>query len=160
MGADLTITQDESASRPEPVGGIVARSSPLRGTEIAGDLLVRCLDEVPVLAVLAALAEGETWMRDASELRAKESDRIESVAAMLRALGAEVETTRDSIRIQGQESLAGGTVEARGDHRIAMSAVVAGCAARGPVTIDDVRSIATSDPTFLDRMVQLGAPLD
>jgi 3-phosphoshikimate 1-carboxyvinyltransferase len=158
MGAELAIAPATSGDPgPEPVGTITSRAGPLAGIELGGELVLRALDEIPILAVAAAFATGETWIRDAGELRVKESDRIASIAAMIRGLGGEVETTADTLRIVGSGRLRGGRVETHGDHRIAMSAIVAGCAAEGEVEIDDVAAIATSDPTFLDRMVQLGA---
>ena len=158
MGADLTI--DETGSEgPEPVGSIRARSSALRGVTISGSLLLRAADEVPILAVAAVAATGETVIRDAAELRVKESDRIEAAADLVRSLGGEADVGADSIRIRGRGFLTGGTVACRGDHRLAMSALVAGCAARGPVSVDDVGPVATSDPTFLDRLTQLGGQL-
>lgn len=158
MGADLQI-MDMIEEGPEPVATLRARSRPLHGTTIGGELLLRSIDEVPVLAVAAAAAEGETLFRDARELRMKESDRIEATAALVRALGAEAETGPDWLRISGRGGLCGGRVEAQGDHRIAMSALVAGIAASDPVSVDDTSSIATSDPTFIDRLIQLGADL-
>jgi 3-phosphoshikimate 1-carboxyvinyltransferase len=122
-------------------------------------MLLRSIDEVPILAVAAAAAEGETLFRDARELRLKESDRIEATASLVRALGAEAETGPDWLRIAGRGRLKGGRVESRGDHRIAMSALVAGVAASDAVSVDDTSSIATSDPTFIDRLAQLGADL-
>jgi 3-phosphoshikimate 1-carboxyvinyltransferase len=122
--------------------------------------LVRSIDEVPILALAAAGAEGETVFRDARELRVKESDRLEGTAAFIRAIGGEAEVGPDWLAIKGQGRIGGGAVEARGDHRIAMSALIAGLASSGgPVHLDDAGPIATSDPTFIDRLVQLGAEL-
>ena len=158
MGADLTISEEKS-DQPEPIGSIRVRASSLKGTTIGGSLLLRAMDEVPVLGIAAAAAEGETLIRDARELRVKESDRLESTASMVRCLGGEVEVGADWMRIAGRGYLTGGKVETRGDHRIAMSAIVAGCAARSAVWIDDAGAIATSDPTFLDSMRRLGVEL-
>jgi 3-phosphoshikimate 1-carboxyvinyltransferase len=158
MGVELTITE-EKTDQPEPVGSIRVRASALRGTTIDGSLLVRAMDEVPVLGVAAVAAEGDTLIRDARELRVKESDRLASTASLIRSLGGEVEVGADWMRITGRGFLSGGHVEAQGDHRIAMSAVVAGCAARGAVHVDDTSSIATSDPTFLESVRRLGVGL-
>ena len=158
MGARLEI-EDIDEEGPEPVATIRARGCPLHGTTIEGEMLLRSIDEVPILAVAAAAAEGETLFRDARELRLKESDRIEATACLVRALGAEAETGPDWLRVNGRGRLEGGRVESRGDHRIAMSALVAGVAACGDVSLDDTSSIATSDPTFIDRLVQLGGDL-
>jgi 3-phosphoshikimate 1-carboxyvinyltransferase len=158
MGADLTITE-EKTDQPEPIGSIRVRACSLRGTTIERALLLRAMDEVPVLGVAATAADGETLIRDAGELRVKESDRLESTASLIRCLGGEVEVGADWMRVSGRGFLGGGRIEARGDHRIAMSAIVAGCAAQGAVHVDDVSSIATSDPTFLESMRRLGVGL-
>ncbi|MBD3162885.1 MAG: 3-phosphoshikimate 1-carboxyvinyltransferase [Candidatus Eisenbacteria bacterium] len=158
MGAAIEAEPREGAG-PEPIGTIRIRAAKLRGTVIAGPLLVRAIDEVPVLAVAAAAADGETWFRDAGELRVKESDRIESTAQLVRSLGVEVETGPDWIRIVGRPDWTGGTVDAQGDHRIAMSALVAGCRAAEGVRVDDVRPVETSDPRFLATIASLGADL-
>jgi 3-phosphoshikimate 1-carboxyvinyltransferase len=158
MGAEIEIAPSPDAG-PEPVGNLRARSSGLRGATISGPLTLRALDEVPILAVAAVAAEGETVIRDARELRVKESDRIESTAALARALGATVETGDDWIAIQGCGRIRGGRVETHGDHRIAMSALVAGCASREGVAVDRADAIATSDPSFLSGLAELGADL-
>lgn len=158
MGADIVI-EEEDVSGPEPVGTIHVRSAPLRGTVIEGELLLRAIDEVPILSVAAAAAYGETHFLGATELRVKESDRIESSASLARGLGAEVETGTDRLAIRGKGELHGCVVASHGDHRIAMSAIVAGCAARGPVEVDDATQIATSDPEFLAQISRLGADL-
>jgi 3-phosphoshikimate 1-carboxyvinyltransferase len=158
MGANLEVGEVEEEG-PEATGTIRARGCSLRGTVVEGEMLLRAIDEVPVLAVAAAAAEGETLFRDARELRMKESDRIEATASLVRSLGAEAETGPDWLRIVGRGRLTGGVVASHGDHRIAMSALVAGLAASEAVHLDDIGSIATSDPTFIDRLVQLGADL-
>jgi 3-phosphoshikimate 1-carboxyvinyltransferase len=158
MGADLAITE-EKTDQPEPIGAIRVRASSLRGVTIDGPLLVRTMDEIPVVAVAATAAEGETLIRDARELRVKESDRLESTASLVRCLGGDVELGDDWMRIAGRGFVDGGQVEAHGDHRIAMSAIVAGCAARGAVHLDDTSAIATSDPTFLESVRSLGVEL-
>lgn len=158
MGAEIEVAEAPAAG-PEPVGRVRIRSSRLRGTTIAGDLLVRCIDEIPILAVAAAAAEGVTEIRDARELRVKESDRLATSGDMARALGAEVELGEDRLTIRGSGGMAGGAVRTHGDHRIAMSAIVAGCAARGHVTVDDASPIPTSDPGFVSEMRRLGANL-
>jgi 3-phosphoshikimate 1-carboxyvinyltransferase len=158
MGARIEI-EEEPVTGPEPVGTIHVRSAPLHGTRIEGSLLIRALDEVPILSVAAASAAGETIFSGGAELRVKESDRIESSADLARVLGAEAETLPDGLVIRGKGNLSGGAVQSRGDHRIAMSALVAGCAANAPVVVDDARSIATSDPEFLSTLSGLGADL-
>lgn len=146
----------------DPVADLVlsrGAGDKLVGTVVAGDLTVRSLDELPILAVVAARATGTTDFQDAKELRFKESDRIATTCTMLRNLGVEVEERPDGFAVEG---LAGKpfracAVEAAGDHRIAMSAVVAGLGADGPVTVNDVDNVATSFPTFAETINALGA---
>jgi 3-phosphoshikimate 1-carboxyvinyltransferase len=133
----------------------------LRATEIAGDLAVRAIDELPVLAVLAARAHGTTTIRDAGELRVKESDRIATTCAMLRGFGVTCEPRPDGMVIEGRPDgrLAAARVHADGDHRIAMAAAVAGLVADGPSEIDDADNVATSYPGFAAALTQLGATI-
>jgi 3-phosphoshikimate 1-carboxyvinyltransferase len=154
MGAHVEheIQQTEG---PEPRGRISASSSPLRPTQVGGDEIPRLIDEIPVLAVAAACAQGSSRFSDVGELRFKESDRIRSTCDLLRALGVEVEEEADAFVVHGTGRLRGGWVEAHDDHRIAMAARVAGCAAEGEVVVDSLRMIATSDPGFLGRLEML-----
>jgi len=147
MGAPITLANEREVSG-EPVADIRVRHAPLRGFEAAGELVVRALDEWPVIAVAAAVAEGPTLIRDAEELRVKESDRIASTAAMLRALGAEVEERPDGMRIAGGAALRGGLVESRGDHRIAMAAAVAALIAEGDTELRGSGAVDISYPEF------------
>jgi len=133
----------------EPVADILVRSSILKGIEIKGDVVPRAIDEFPVISVAAAVAQGRTTIRDAHELRVKETDRIAAMAANLRLAGVTVEETGDGMVIDGVERLAGCAAESRGDHRIAMSMLVAGLTAVGEISVDDTACIATSFPTFL-----------
>ncbi|MED5372298.1 MAG: 3-phosphoshikimate 1-carboxyvinyltransferase [Myxococcota bacterium] len=146
MGADLEVL-DLRESGGEPIGDLRIRHAHLQGTTVSGDLIPRLIDEVPVLAIAAAFAEGETVISDAHELRVKESDRIAATAAGLRACGGQVEETPDGMIIQGGR-LSGGQVTSFGDHRIAMSFCVAGCAADGEVHVSDTENVSTSFPTF------------
>lgn len=154
MGGDITLV-DERELSGEPVADLLVRSSALRGIEIGGDLVPRAIDEFPVVAVAAALAEGTTTVRDARELRVKETDRIAATAANLRSAGVAVEETDDGMIVTGRGRLDGCTVESRGDHRIAMAMLVGGLAAAGPVTVRDTACIATSFPTFLPLLEQV-----
>ena len=153
MGAPITLANEREVSG-EPVADIRVRhapdaaNAPLRGFEASGELVVRALDEWPVIAVAAAIADGPTLIRDAEELRVKESDRIASTAAMLRALGAEVEERPDGMRIAGGASLRGGLVESRGDHRIAMAAAVAAQVAEGETELSGGEAVDISYPEF------------
>jgi 3-phosphoshikimate 1-carboxyvinyltransferase len=154
MGADLAIEEERTVGG-EPVGDIVVRSSRLEGTHIGGELLLRAVDEVPVLAVAAAFAHGRTVIADASELRVKESDRITSVASQLTALGAHVEEQADGMTIEGGSPLKGGAVRSFGDHRLAMALAVAALAAGGEVRIDGAEAASVSYPAFWDDLAAL-----
>jgi len=147
MGADLTVLNEHMVSG-EPVGDLRVRSAQLRGTLVAGELIPRLIDEIPVLALAAACAEGTTVVRDAADLRAKESDRLQAVARELGALGARVAETPDGLVIEGGGRLAGGEATSHGDHRIAMMAAIAGLVADRPVRIEDVSCVGTSYPGF------------
>lgn len=149
MGADVVV-RDLKEEGGEPVGTVAVRASRLHGVVIGGDLIPRAIDELPVLAVAASLAEGETVIRDAAELRVKESDRVEALARELGRLGARIEPQPDGLAIVGMRRLRGGPVRSGGDHRIAMALAVAGLCADGPVTIDDPACIETSFPGFAD----------
>lgn len=154
MGADITITNRRDEGQ-EPVGDVTVRSSALRGTEIGGDLIPRLIDEIPVLAVAAAYAHGATRVKDAEELRAKESDRITTVAAELRKLGAEVEPAEDGLAVAGGGELAGAPVQSYGDHRLAMAMAVAALAAEGETHIEDAACVDVSYPAFWKHLEQL-----
>ena len=156
MGASIEV-RPLAESGPEPAADIVVRPSALRGTVVEADEVPRLIDEIPILAVAAAQAEGVTEFRGAGELRVKESDRIAAVVTALRALGVEAEERADGIAVQGRarEPFAGGTVDAHGDHRIAMSFIVAGLSAREPVRVRGCRWIATSDPSFFVSMERI-----
>jgi 3-phosphoshikimate 1-carboxyvinyltransferase len=144
MGARVT------TSGPGTTATIRAQYAPLVATSVGGAEVAGLIDEIPILAVAAALAEGTTVVRDAAELRVKESDRIASVVAALSALGVSVEPLPDGIVVHGRagEPFAGGTIDARGDHRIAMAMAIAGLVSRAPVVIAGWESVATSYPTF------------
>jgi len=133
----------------EPVADLLIQGQDLiRPFTIAGDLVPALIDEIPVLAVLATQAEGVTQIRDAAELRVKESDRIEQMALGLRAMGADIETHPDGMTISGPTPLQGATINAAGDHRLAMAFAVAGLVAEGETVIEGAESVATSYPDF------------
>jgi len=154
MGADVTVSE-RGETCGEPVGGIRVRSGGLSGTVVGGDLIPRLIDEIPVLAVAAACARGTTVIRDAAELRVKESDRIAGVAGLLAAMGADVRTTGDGLVVNGGRPLSGTVVDARGDHRLAMAGAVAGLAARGETVIPDGDVIDVSFPGFAGLLASL-----
>jgi 3-phosphoshikimate 1-carboxyvinyltransferase len=162
MGAPVTAAAPV-VEGGEPVADLTAAGGAgLRATEIAGDVTVRAIDEIPILAVLAARAAGATVIRDAEELRVKESDRIATTAAMLGAFGVAVEVRADGLVVEGRPDrpLAAARVDAAGDHRIAMAAAVAGLCADGPTRIDDCDNVATSYPGFVAALRGLGARVD
>lgn len=147
MGGHIELLDERNPSG-EPVADILVKSSLLKGIEIGGDLVPRAIDEFPVISVAAAMAEGLTVIRDARELRVKETDRIAAISEGLKALGASIEALDDGMRIEGGAELHGGRVESRGDHRIAMSLAVAALNATSPVTIEDTLCTETSFPGF------------
>lgn len=152
VGSDLTRGNERVVSG-EPVADLSVRAGRLRGVKILPELAPRLIDELPLVAVLAAFAEGKTVVHGAAELRVKESDRVATVAAGLRAIGVEVEEHPDGWTIHGRAGrVRGGTVDAAGDHRIAMAFMVAGLAARDGVTVLGAESARVSDPGFLNRL--------
>jgi 3-phosphoshikimate 1-carboxyvinyltransferase len=157
MGGRLSVEALRSVGG-EPVADVSARGAALRGIEIGGALAVRAIDELPLLAALAAHADGPTVIRDAAELRVKESDRVASTVAMLRAFGAEAEEQPDGLVVSGRARLAG-VVDSHGDHRIAMAGAVCALALDGESRILDVDNIATSFPGFAAALTALGAAL-
>ncbi len=154
MGADITITARHDVGE-EPCGTLRVRPSALQGADIPPALVPLAIDEFPVVFVAAALASGETRVSGAGELRHKESDRIGTMVAGLRALGVEAEELPDGALIRGG-TLGGGTVDSQGDHRVAMSFAVAGARASGPVEILDTANVATSYPGFVAQARAIG----
>ncbi|MXW31417.1 MAG: 3-phosphoshikimate 1-carboxyvinyltransferase [Chloroflexi bacterium] len=155
MGADVSV-ENERTEGGEPVADLVARSSSLRATEIGGDLIPRLVDEVPVLALAACFAEGTTVIRDASELRVKESDRLMASRVELSRSGAQVEELDDGLRITGGRALQGATHRTYADHRIALTMGIAGLVATGETTIQSAQTASVSYPTFWDDLGSLG----
>lgn len=158
MGADIRVIGERNAGG-EPVADLVANAAELHGTEIGGDLVVRTIDEFPILAVAATQASGETLVRDAAELRVKETDRIAITVAELQRLGAQVEARPDGFLVHGPTSLHGAAVASHGDHRQAMALVVAGLVARGETIVQDVDCIPDSFPGFEAALIRLGGLL-
>lgn len=160
MGADIAVTA-EGLEGGEPVGDLVVRYAPLHGTTVDGDLVVRMIDEFPVFAVVAASAHGLTEVRDAAELRHKESDRLAVLCRQLARLGVAVDEQPDGFRMQAMGHVPGGaTVAAEGDHRLAMSLALAGLAARAPVCVEDAEILAESFPDFTAALSALGAQVE
>lgn len=159
MGAELVV-ENGRLEAGEPVADVTVRHSPLRGVEVGGAMIPRAIDELPVLAVLATQARGRTVVRDAAELRVKETDRIATVAAELRRLGAAVEERPDGFVVEGPARLQSAPVSSHGDHRLAMALAVAGLVAKGALLIEDTACIADSYPGFVRALRKLGAQLE
>jgi 3-phosphoshikimate 1-carboxyvinyltransferase len=158
MGADIRL-ENPRTHGGETVADVVARGSSLRGVEVPADRAPSMIDEYPILAVAAAFAEGRSLMHGLSELRVKESDRLAAVIAGLRACGVDAHDEGDTLMVEGcgGPPPGNGHVIAHDDHRIAMSFLVMGLAARGAVSVDSADMIATSFPTFVSLMRSLGA---
>jgi 3-phosphoshikimate 1-carboxyvinyltransferase len=133
---------------PEPTASVRVCSSALQGAEVAAEEVPALIDELPLVALLGCFAEGETIVRGAGELRAKESDRIAGVVEGLAALGAEIEARPDGFAVRGTGGLRGGSLNARGDHRMAMLGAVAGVASREGVEVEGFDAVEVSYPRF------------
>ncbi len=154
MGAHITL-ENQASLGDEPIADILPQPSRLRGVEIGKDLIPRAIDEIPVLCMAAALAEGRTEISGAEELRVKESDRIGSVVQELKKFGARIEEKPDGMIIEGVENLTGARVQSHGDHRLAMALSVAGLMAEGETEVEGTSWIRTSFPGFADIFKQL-----
>ena len=147
MGASFELLHEQERGG-EPIASLRVRSAPLRGTEVGGAEVPLAIDELPLVALAACFAEGTTTIRDAAELRRKESDRIATVGAALSALGARVEPTEDGMVIEGTGGLRGGAISSHGDHRIAMLGAVAGLASGEGVEVSGIDAAGVSYPGF------------
>src|SRR5579875_259283 len=156
MGARVQLANERRVGG-EPVADLTAESSALRGTTVGGDLSPRLLDEVPVLAVAMAVADGPSRITDAAELRVKESDRLQAVAVELGQLGARVVEEPEGLRFAGGDRLRGAAVDSHGDHRLAMALAIAALIATGETWIADAASVAISYPTFWEHLAALAA---
>jgi 3-phosphoshikimate 1-carboxyvinyltransferase len=157
MGADITVRNERTRGR-EPLADLTVQNEGgrLHGVSVGGALIPNLIDEIPALAVAAAFAEGRTEIRDAAELRVKETDRLAATAEFLTAMGADVTELEDGLIIEGGTPLHGAVVDSEGDHRIAMSAAVAAlAAAEGDTTIHDADCVAVSFPGFWDELDSL-----
>jgi 3-phosphoshikimate 1-carboxyvinyltransferase len=149
MGAEVELEDEgESAQGDEPIATIVARHSELSGTEVGDGEVPLAIDELPLLGLLACFAEGETLLTGAAELRHKESDRIGTLVAGLRALGADAEERRDGFLVHGGGGLRGGVLDSGGDHRLAMLGAIAGLASAEGVEVRGMEAAAISYPGF------------
>ena len=154
MGADYDVRVKEHVEI-EPCADITVRSSSLTGCEIGGDIIPTLIDELPVIAVLACFAKGQTVIRDAEELKVKESNRIDIMVENLKAMGADIEATDDGMIINGGKPLHGAEVDSYKDHRIAMSMCVAAMNADGDTTLKDAHCVKISYPHFYEDMLRL-----
>lgn len=159
MGADVQV-EAEGLVSGEPAGRVRVRPAPLDGATVAGARVVDAIDELPILALAGALSAGGLEVRDAAELRVKETDRVAGTAATLGALGIEIEERPDGYSVRGGQRPSPGTVDPAGDHRLAMTAAIAGTLATGPVEIVGFRCVATSYPGFLDDLRGLGGHVE
>lgn len=149
MGANMECKVDDEEAA-EPKGTITIRSSNLVGVTIDGDLIPRLIDEIPIIALLATKATGTTIIKDAAELKVKETDRISAVVDELKKLGANIEATDDGMIIHGGTELHGASLKTYGDHRIGMMGAIASLLTDSPVELDDADCIAVSYPTFFE----------
>ncbi len=154
MGGDITILNENNDSG-EPIADIEVKSSKLHGITLQGDIIPRMIDEIPVFAVAALMADGTTTVKDAQELKVKESNRIATMAQELGKMGADITETDDGMIIKGNAKLSGAEVESHNDHRVAMSLAIAGLVADGETKINDAESVAISFPTFYDYIEKL-----
>ncbi|TQR35259.1 3-phosphoshikimate 1-carboxyvinyltransferase [Lysinibacillus sphaericus] len=154
MGASITLMPNED-SQSEPTATITIETSTLRGTTIEGDIIPRLIDEIPILALLATQANGKTIIKDAEELKVKETDRITAVVDELKKLGATIEATEDGMIIEGPTPLCGASLKTYGDHRIGMMGAVAALITDGAVTLDDAECIAVSYPSFFEHIEEV-----
>ncbi|MCQ4670574.1 3-phosphoshikimate 1-carboxyvinyltransferase [Lactonifactor longoviformis] len=154
MGGDITL-MNVSTEEGEPTADILVRHSSLHGITIDGSIIPSLIDEVPVIAVLAAFAQGETVIKDAQELKVKESNRIDVVVSNLKAMGADVTATDDGMIIRGGQPLTGALIDTKRDHRIAMSFAVAGLAAKGETQLCNGECVTISYPGFYQDLAAL-----
>ena len=147
MGADIVVSEERVVGG-EPVADLRARSGKLKGIEVDGPTVVRLIDEVPVLAVAASLAEGRTMVRDVGELRLKESDRVKLLVHELRRMGARIDEEGDALVIEGTDRFTGAVCDSHGDHRLAMALAVAGVVAEGETVIRGAEATDVSYPGF------------
>lgn len=139
----------------EPADDITVEASSLQGIEIGGDIIPRLIDEIPIIAFMATQAEGITVIRDAEELKIKETNRIDTVVYELSKLGARIEATDGGMIIYGKSKLKGDTVSSHGDHQIGMMFIMAGSLAEGETTIEDAEAVEVSYPKFYEELRRL-----
>ena len=153
MGADIKLQNERLEG--EPMADLLIRSSSLSGTIVEGEIIPSLIDELPMVAVMAAFAEGTTIIRDAAELRVKESDRIKVMTKNLLLMGVDAEETPDGMIIRGGKAVHGATVDSCKDHRVAMSLAIAGGICDGPLSIRDGDCVNISYPAFYQDLYSL-----
>jgi len=158
MGAPVDVIHPREEGG-EPVADLAVNRAALRGADVGGAVIVRAIDEFPALMVAATQAEGETIVRDAAEMRVKETDRLAVMTAELRKLGAAIEERPDGFRVIGPQALRGAVVDGHDDHRVAMALAVAGLVAQGETLVTDARCVNDSFPGFVETMQALGADM-
>jgi 3-phosphoshikimate 1-carboxyvinyltransferase len=159
LGANISRRPSGHGAGDEPMAEITVAHATIRGSVAGGELIVRMIDEIPAVCALAAVSKGRTEIRDAAELRVKESDRIATMAHVLGAFGVPCEELPDGLIITGGAPLRGARIESRGDHRIAMSAALLGMLAEGDSVIDGAEAVDTSFPGFVALLRSLGADI-
>lgn len=155
MGADISVVNARTVSN-EPIAGLMIKYSKLKASEISGPLIPRLIDEIPILAVVATQAQGITVVKDAAELRVKETDRIRAIVAGLKNMGAKIEEKKDGFVVEGPTRLYGAQCSSFGDHRIAMALTIAGFIADGQTIIDGTECISISFPEFITLAKTVG----
>jgi len=154
MGADITLLNVNMDG--EPTADLLVRASSLHGTTVGGEIIPTLIDEIPMIAVMAAFAEGTTVIKDAKELKVKESDRILVMAENLSRMGADITPTEDGMIIHGGKPLHGAEIDSYLDHRVAMSFAVAGLLCDGPLSIKGGDCVKISYPEFYEDLYRLG----
>lgn len=154
MGGDIKI-ENQKTENGEPTADLIIRSSSLKGIAIEGEIIPTLIDEIPIIAVMACIADGDTIIKDAQELKVKESNRIDAMAENLSKMGAAVEATEDGMIIHGGRPLHGALLNSKKDHRIAMSLIIASLISEGAAAISDLDCIQISYPTFYSDLKQL-----
>jgi 3-phosphoshikimate 1-carboxyvinyltransferase len=157
MGADIKLLSIEQVNG-EIVGNLQIKTSSIRGGVIEGATTAAVIDEIPILSILGAASEGGLLVRDAAELRVKETDRIQAIADNLQAMGIDAETTENSIAIPGRQSFRAAALQSYGDHRIAMAFSIAGLLAKEPCAIHDAEAASVSFPEFYSTLAQVVQP--
>lgn len=155
MGANIEIQHDAEGELAEEVGTVTVRTSSLKGMTIGGEIIPRLIDELPVIALLASQAKGKTVIKDAAELKVKETNRIDAIATQLGALGIHITPTDDGLIIEGEQKLHGGIVDSLGDHRIGMTLAIASLLCNETVELHHAEAISVSYPGFFDDLNKL-----